>query len=464
MLKLVLVFSTHMLGAAAPQPEDPAYDAAKQHFNEGRYAEAAAGFEQLWKESPDPKYLHYAAIAEAALGRDTHAIVNWQRVVQETDATKKISADAKDFLVEAYKRAPAVTLNMAPDAAGEAWSIELTPEQGPSIAMLLSEARRPDSPGNVIHLAPGKWTITLTGSRKFQSTTAEVTVTEQTPTSVELQPARVTGVVELQVQPFVEGATAVFCDVQGVQPEVEHTLSDGSAVTLPEGQWVVTIEAQGHHPYTARVESTAGRLTGLPVTLTPSGVGGPDSTQNRKVPHPKLALGLGIGAGLAAVAGGVLVGVGESGISPSAERPDMYRTGEDGVSAGTNQVAWGGAMLGGAVGLGTTAVMAKVGVRSKRWFIPLSLGLASAIGGTVVYVLTTSKHSGKFTNQDYLAQPEVDTMRAEIYGSSLLIGLGSGLLIGSVSGLIVGRKASPGDRSTMSFNFSPRGGSLKVSF
>lgn len=463
MLKLVLVFSTQMLGAAAPQPEDPAYDAAKQHFNEGRYAEAAAGFEQLWKESPDPKYLHYAAIAEAALGRDTHAIVNWQLVIQETDATKKISADAKDFLVEAYKRAPAVTLNMAPDAAGEAWSIELTPEQGPSIAMLLSEARRPDSPGNVIHLAPGKWTITLTGSRKFQSTTAEVTVTEQTPTSVELQPARVTGVVELQVQPFVEGTTAVFRDVQGVQPEVEHTLSDGSAVTLPEGQWVVTIEAQGHHPYTARVESTAGRLTGLPVTLTPSGVGGPDRSQNQKVPHPKLALGLGIGAGLAAVAGGVLVGVGESGISSSEERPDMYWTGEDGISTGRNQAAWGGALFGGALGLGTGAILAKVGMRPRRWYLPLSLGLASAVGGTVWYAVITPKQNVLFDKSPYiLTGTQVAGVRMEFYGSSILIGLGSGLMIGTVSGLLAGRKASAERR--VSVNFHASGGSLKVRF
>ncbi len=465
MLKLVLVFTTQLLTAAAPPQEGPAYDAAKQHFNEGRYEQAAAGFENLWKQSPNPKYLHYAAMAWAGLGRDTHAIVNWQRVVQTPGASAKISADANEFLVEAFKRAPAVTLQLPPEAANEAWNIELTPEQGPPIAMPLSEARKPDSPGNVIHLTPGKWTITLTGPSTYQPATAEVTVAEGTPMPVNLAPAKVAGTVQLQVQPLVEGATAVFRDEQGVQPEVQHTLANGSSVSLPPGRWTVTINAQGYHPYTVRVVSTAGQVTELPVTLRATGPGPqpPPDPEELRVPHPKLALGLGIGAGVVAVAGGVLIGVGEGGIA-RAENPNATKV----VADRRDQFAGGAALLGGGVGLGITALIARNGMKKKKdWYIPLLSGLAVGAAGGVWFGLTSRTQYNDL--EDFAEKTGTVTsgwvtkMRANVYGSTLLSGMGAGLAAGALGGLIADGR-TPRTRTSFGVTIFPLSGSFRLRF
>ncbi|MGB1014235.1 MAG: tetratricopeptide repeat protein, partial [Nannocystaceae bacterium] len=146
MLKLVLIFATQILAAAPASEDAAAYKSAKQHFNEGRYQEAANRFEELWERSPKPKYLHYAAMAWAALGRDTHAILDWQRVLSTPEIDEKLRASVDEFLVEAYKRAPVVTVKIAADnAPAEAWAVTLTPAHGPPITGTLAEFQKPGS-------------------------------------------------------------------------------------------------------------------------------------------------------------------------------------------------------------------------------------------------------------------------------------------------------------------------------
>jgi len=169
---------------------------------------------------------------------------------------------------------------------------------------------------------------------------------------------------------------------------------------------------------------------------------------------------LGIGAGVAAVAGGVLVGVGEIKIA-TADEPNSTKV----VADNSDSFAQGAAILGGSLGLGLSSIVAKVGTKRRRWYVPLVGGLISAIGGGVWYGLTTKAQQAQLeadATNGKAEPPWITSMRANVYASTILTGLGAGMVIGATGGVLANRRTKR--RRSARLQIFPSGATIKIRF
>lgn len=428
----LLLASWLTVGAAPPPEEQAAYQTVKSDYQAGNFAKAAPGFEALWQAFNNPKYLHYAGIAWAAAGRDTHAIYCWRQVLKASTATAKQREDAGRFLVEAYSRTRRVSVAVEPRSdhdieTGAMVSLKVVGANIDPITRPM-EAFVDETPGSyVVFLTHQRWSLTVPGTQAYESATTEIG-TQTTQVTLDRQPKP--GQVHLHVT-LPRGFQTVGSQLVSSGDEtrtVGHQLHSGDQnLELPPGTYELRIDQPGLVAYTRQLIVHPGQTTPLKLEIEALAA---TARHPPSQPQQKLALGLGIASAITTVGGGVFIAVGES---PPANQDPRYHA---------QFAAIGGVATGAGVGLATEALLTQFTEnRPKRLFTSLGLGLAAVVGGVAWFAYGFSRVKDDFHHE---------TPSAPIYGSSLVLGVGTGLTSGSLSGLLLKKFTRRSRRASLS--------------
>jgi hypothetical protein len=196
--------SSALAAAAAPIPPalhnlhlhtapNPALDAARQLYAEGRYADAASAFEQIYRTTGDTAALFNAGMAReaAGAGHETHAIYDWLRYLELTPSAaeeERLDLQRRIAAAQAHTTPVELLYNAAPDGP-EPTHIKLfftaKGSPGPAATDPLIFQILPDSysktPVIRAHLALGDWTAeSYSGAQRLHE--QPFTLTEQTTT------------------------------------------------------------------------------------------------------------------------------------------------------------------------------------------------------------------------------------------------------------------------------------------
>jgi len=466
-----------------PDAQQAAFEAAKAQFKGGDYLAAAAAFEALWEASNNPKHLHYAGLAWATAGEDARAILRWRRLLLDPSATAEDRQEAETYLSGALGRTTTVTLGATPAGALRDAKLELSRDGSPSgpLIVALADTTNTTGEGYVVHLEPGSWTITLhPASDRLTAANANLEIDATKPRlELPLELAAVMSALQLQLTDpgaLAAGVSVTLRDAEGRAPDVRLDITDEkTSIPLPVGTWHLRAESPGAAPVEETLAIHAGQPTSYALVLSaPSKSDGPtpsNHTNSSKLDTAHLALGLGISSAISVAAGAALIGAGEARISNSRNADFPCAPGGVGqfapcrVDEAHDMIGAGSLILGGGLGLGTTAVLAHKKIAHRAWFAPLAIGLAAAIGGATWNGITHSARMGLFDVDTSLEQNDLSTIRASLYPSMLLTGFGGGLIIGSTAALIRGRSArTQSADSRFNASISPRGALVRIHF
>jgi len=429
-------------------------------FNRGEYVEAARTFDRLHAERGGLALLHYAALAWAAAGDDTRAILRWRRFEADPQSRGLAEAqDAGDYLAEAYKRTTAVRVSLEPEAiSGQVTTLSLTRldkgEQAISIAV--TEAAADERGRHIVFLAPGRWSLTASSALPgYTSAKIEVDVSAQqaeVETDLVFRPQM--GEIALRIEGLAEGEEAVLVlqDEAGIEEPVNLPLppTDGLAV-VRAGAWTYEVTSPRGEQLKGRIDVSPSETTTLPLTFKVVGTQ-PEPPPPEETPRRRLRLDLGLGLG-AVVAGGVGVGTSVAGYQVRGPR-GLRNTGgsgceEDEIDAGlrrecaivgsSERSTAGASLMGSSLGLATNALLVRAKIRHQLYWVPWSSGLVFTAGGTIWlqrahmgFVESSLRENGE--NDDDLTVEKTDIKslywRREV-PASVLMGFGAGLLVGS---------------------------------
>jgi len=409
------------VGAVAPTEEQKAYQIVKSDYQAGHFAKAAPAFEALWQTFKNPKYLHYAGIAWAAAGNDTHAIYCWREVLEISTATAKQLGDAQRFLAEAYKRTRQVSLHISPSessAPGTRISL-LTADTSIAAITRPAQAFVDDTGGYVVYLTHQPWSVVVSGTTTHVQARAEID-TQATQVILERQPKP--GQVHLHVElpPGIQTVEAEVADTQNEWPANRQKLHSGGPqeLELAPGTYVLRIDQAGVVPYNRQLVVHPGQTTAIDLRIEAiaRATDGPPPLLPPEPPR-KLALGLGIASAITTAGGGALLAVGEA---PPTNRNPRARA---------QFITFGGIAAGAGVGLATEALLTRYTKnRPRRVFSSLGIGLAALVGGTAWFA---SRYGSNLSD----LRRRVNPPSIHLYGPSLLFGLGVGFAGGAIAEL-----------------------------
>lgn len=451
-----------------PGLENTRGEQAKKLYAEHKFAEAAAVYETLWRTTKEPKYLFNAAAAHEAATWDTHALVYFQRYQRIEGMSEAERARAQERIDRLLPRLMMVRVEVSPARA-----------LGPSAALRLvrggTEVRHAlrvplawlESPEPGIYNVPlelGPWQLelkpatTIEGYRQEMGHLRENVVVEPaarggaSPVRFSLTPAMVETVLRFGPRRALrKGVTVRLRDPLGVENDVEVSTSSAEVhLKLRPGRWVY--QAALARPGAQSVTGEVMVGSGEPVELWfKRGRGSAEVSLEERRLRRKLGLGLGLtGLGLAGVGAGLLGG----GMNAMDEKYEYVFTMGDGACAGDmntraspraynhcvgfTMASYGAGVLGGAAGLGSTALAATKGVGRKGWIIMGSLAiLISGVGfawakAEIPEIENSSVENGMVKHDE--------SLKAKIMIPSALAGWGAGMLVGTVAGVVANRR------------------------
>jgi hypothetical protein len=430
-------------------------------------------------ERHTPKSLFNASMAREMMGHELQAFVHLRQYLGTPDLSETERNKAQERIRVLIERTPKLRVLISPaNAAG--MKLELHPQRASQPATdagrstvhidgaILEAIAVPGYPGAYdLPIEPGLWNLESTASRH---TSIRV--------SIEVTRARSQQVV-LRLAPVVPGSvTARFTPTQAVAAGIDVTLSraepdEGSPegprterlqreqVTwhLTPGAWTIEASAPGYQP-TRHVFTATANPIDLEIALTPSSRGRPKARL--------LALSLGAGAGVTAIAGSIILGI--SGANWSTRRDDLIRKTDDDLStperklwndtSGRLSQNWvtanvGAGVLGAGLGLGLGSMTALLPRRRNLWIAETTVGAGLGIGGIVASVLVVrSFDTVRVPLTEVVAnsapEPEgvsdsLDKRHVEGIFSGLAAGVGVGLLVSGVVGLVHDRSSKVGE-------------------
>lgn len=400
--------------------------AARTHYTERRYLEAARMYEQLWRDTQAAKYRFNAGMARSAAEHDAAAIIHWQAYLSSapTVTARERSMLAAEIAAARQRTRPLQLKILGPLAPA---TLTLTaPEgapQGPRDPIDLLPATTID-----LALEPGNWTATIT---RPDRPTASITFTAEAGAVITLggdPPAALAPPAEPPVDPPVTTPPLAALTVTLGPPRV---LARGIAVTLlgpapaeprelrspeqtwqlPPGAWTLHAEAPDHEPLNTNVQLAPGEQRRLDLQLRP------DRDARTRF---GLSLGLGItGFGMFA-AGAVLTGRTPRDLDCSTRTACQIAV--DNVLDRSTGLALVG------TGLGTTITAITAGLmRSDRGLlVETGVGGALLTGGLAWYMVEVTQT----TALDH---------RSRAHTAATVLGLGGGMFAGAVISLVVRR-------------------------
>jgi len=444
-------------------------DEAREAFNRGYHEAAARAFDRLHKAQGEPLLLHYAAVAWAASGDDTRAILRWRRFLNEADADTKERKSAEDFVREAYKRTTALSLIVEPwEGLIDGSELLLIPRDQPTAAtepLRLPLGDALSSAEMVVFLAPGRWTIRIEKLHPGYSMNTSVDVKVSSDNALEsvvlpLTPRHVKLTLQVVAPRRVRGPLRLsLSDVAAVEPPKEIELGAATPMNLylrvgtwryrisdPASDWQETGEFE--------VERTTERLVIAGNGDASAAADDPRTSLDRRPPK-RLTRGLfAASAATGALGLGLLIPttrllrdpmIREEDQVPQSLRPLITECPESKrapgpeakqecvVSLSLDLQGAGVGLLAGSFGLAAGTGLARIPTsrRTPQW-AALTLGIASALAGALWLPLS---YRGLIADLEDDSPFIADSLRrrhqGEIVGGSLLLGLGSGLALGA---------------------------------
>lgn len=462
LLVVLLGLATAPVGTRTPEKGEEDVAKATAAFNRGHYVEAARAFDQLYTENESLALLHYAALAWAAAGDDTRAILRWRRLEADPASQGLPEAqDAGDFLAEAYKRTTAVGISLTPGSiASEVTALSLKrldKGEQQAISIVLTGAAVDERDRHVVFLAPGRWSLTADVAHPGYAP-AQIVVdisAHQAELETTLLFHPLMGELAVKIEGLAEGETAelVLKDEAGIGEPIRIPLPSPDGVAhVRAGAWTYEASSPRGEQLTGRVDVAPGAMTTLPLAFNAADTHQQptDETPSRRL---KLDLGLGLGA---LVVGGVGVGtfvtgyqvLGPGGLNSvdgcTGETKDLRR--ECAVGPASTRSSAGVSLMGSSLGLATNALLVRTKLPRQLYWVPWTSGLVLTTGG-IAWLQTA--HSG-FLKSSFLQSdgttPDDDltVSQAEInrhywrreVPAAMLMGIGTGLLAGASLALL----------------------------
>lgn len=465
-LATALSISAGPARASGPASADPSEASdlaqAKKQYEEGRYLPAAERFEQLHTRAPRPQYLYYAGLARENLGHDAHAILHWQRALQDGLAPDTATR-ARTRLEQARTRTTALTLELTPSAVLDGAFLELRylgAGGRQPLVFALTDLRRPDGTLAPIHLEAGKWTATITpkypGFDKLaapfqipvdtaaQSLALTFTAIEH-PTTFELAPPAAVRA----------GVTLTLHDPAELSPD-RHERPSSASITLPlrAGDWQYTLEAPGYAPRSGTLTAAPGASPHT-FALTPATGADPRNALLPQKSRRRLALGLGLASIPTLAAGAALTGIG---VKHENEAERLQQTDPNGnlpevpLDQASDRYLVGSVFLGATAGLWVGSVATALPLKRRAWLGLLGTGVIVAAGGLgwnlVTYAAFRRDHFYDTCPKTAPLPPLCENVtpgdwskdKAHHLASGIVLGLGAGLLVAPVINLIAARR------------------------
>ena len=467
-------------------------------FNRSEYVRAAGAFDHIYAEWGGSAFLHYAALAWAAAGDDTRAILRWHQFKADPGSQGLPEAkDAGDFLAEAYKRTTAVGISLTPGSVSgqvTTLSLERLDKEEQAITVTVTKAAVDEYGRHVVFLAPGRWSLSAETVPPGYAAQVQVEVSAQQAeleTVLVLRPRM--GELAVQIEGLAEGERAklVLKNEAGIGEPIRMTLppADGLA-DVPAGAWTYEVTSPRGGQLKGRIDITPSETTTLQLTVeavaTLATLPVPPPADDTPCRQRKFKLDLGLGLGALAV-GGAGVGtfvagyrvLGLDGLNTGpawcrGESAELRR--ECAIAVGTERSSAGASLMGSSLGLATNAILVRAKIRHRLYWIPWSSGLVVTAGGIVWFQSAHSRFlkssflesDGKTPDSDRtVAQAEIDRLywRREV-PASVFMGFGAGLLAGASVALIAHRiKGKPrAARKTVSIVPCVSGFSLQGKF
>ncbi|MBK7824370.1 hypothetical protein [Nannocystis sp.] len=421
----------HVAPAAAPSdtvPDEATRSAAaRTHYTERRYLEAARMYEQLWRDTQAAKYRFNAGMARSAAEHDGAAIIHWQAYLSTapTVTARERSMLASEITAAKQRTRPLQLKILGPLAPA---TLTLTaPEgapQGPRDPIDLLPATTID-----LSLEPGNWTATIT---RPDRPTASITFTAEAGAVITLggdpapaldpptQPPPVEppvatpedAALTITLGPPAALARGVAVSLAGPAPaEARELRSPEQTWQLAPGAWTVRAEARDYEPLNTPVQLGPGEQRRLDLQLRP------DRDARTRF---GLSLGLGITGFTMFTAGAVLTGRTPRDLDCSTRTACQIAV--DNVLDRSTGLA----LIG--TGLGTTVTAITAGLmRSDRGLlVETGVGGALLTGGLAWYMVEVTQT----TALDH---------RGRAHAAATVLGLGGGMFAGAVISLVVRR-------------------------
>jgi hypothetical protein len=432
LVPLLLGLAAHPLATLAPPEGAVTSDeatrsaAARTHYSERRYLEAARIYEQLWRDTQAAKYRFNAGMARSAAEHDGAAIVHWEAYLsQAASVTARERSMLTAEITAARQRTRPLQLKIQGPLAPATLTLTAPTDapQGPRDPIELLPATTID-----LSLEPGRWTATL---ERPDRPLASITFTAEagavitlggeppgplTPPPPASDPPPATpqlASLTLTLGPpraLARGVTVTLQGPAAIAPSEVH--SPEQTWQLPPGAWDLRIQSTDREPRNAALQLGPGERQRLDLQL-----------RLDRPARTRLGLGLGLGIpGLGLLTTGAIVAARNN---PSTLDCSSRPACED----ATNTVlarSTGLALLG--AGLGAASVALTAGLtRSER-----ALQVETGLGG-VLLTAGLAWYMSEVTRTTALDH------RAREHSAATLLGLGGGMFGSAVIGLVVRR-------------------------